>query len=69
MTRRDHYTDWDGKCTSCGDDYFKNRGNTTCLSCNAQRQGEIRDGLWFDEDGPKNESNIEWREAQAIERA
>jgi len=50
-TRREHYKGlWDGRCVRCGQDYFTNRGNTTCLSCNAQRQGEIRDGLIFDED-------------------
>jgi len=50
-TRREHYQDrWDGRCVRCGQDYFTNRGNTTCLSCNAQRQSEIRDGLIFDED-------------------
>jgi len=51
-TRREYYAErkWDGRCVRCGQDYFANRGNTTCLSCNAQRQGEIRDGLIFDED-------------------
>ncbi len=65
-TRKQHYTEWDGKCASCGHDYFECRGNCTCLSCNAQRQDEIREGHWFDEDGPKDQRNIEWREAQAI---
>jgi hypothetical protein len=50
MTRKEYYTDWDGVCVRCGQNYFLNRGNSTCLSCNLQRQGEIRDGLIFDED-------------------
>lgn len=43
---------WDGICTSCGHDYINNcRGNCTCLSCNAQRQDEVKQKLPFaDED-------------------
>lgn len=69
MTRKEHYTEWDGLCVSCGHDYFTCRGNCTCLSCNAQRQDEIRQRLWFDQDGSQDQSNIEWREAQTIPRA
>ena len=51
INRRKYYAGkWDGICVRCGQDYFANRGNTTCLACNAQRQGEIRDGLIFEED-------------------
>ena len=57
MNRRQHYAGkWDGKCSRCGHSYFKCRGNCTCLSCNAQRQGEARDGLCFEED-PESERN------------
>ena len=69
MTRKEYYGEqWDGTCTSCGHDYFACRGNCTCLSCNAQRQDEITDGLWFEEDGPADDSNIEWREARELKR-
>ena len=51
MTRKEHYGgEWDGVCCRCHQDYFASRGNTTRLACNAQRQGEVRDGLIFDED-------------------
>ena len=45
---------WDGICARCHQSYFENRGNTTCLACNAQRQGEYREGLLF-EDDPESE--------------
>lgn len=54
---------WDGICVSCSHSYFQCRGNCTCLSCNAQRQDEIKNALWFDEDGEKDKSNIEYRDA------
>lgn len=69
MTRQEYYGEpdpWDGICTTCQHDYFTCRGNCTCLSCNGQRQDEIRDKLWFDEDGARDDSNIEWREAQEL---
>ena len=51
MTRQEYYQGkWDGVCVSCGHDYFQCRGNCTCLSCNAQRQGEEQEGLVFEED-------------------
>jgi hypothetical protein len=53
ITRREYYArlgEWDGRCFACGHDYFTCRGNCTCLSCNAQRQTEVEDGLIFPED-------------------
>ncbi len=51
MTRSEYYAGtWDGICCTCGGNYFQTRGNTTCLSCNAQRQDEIAQGLVFEED-------------------
>jgi hypothetical protein len=67
MTRTEFYAEkWDGVCQTCGDNYFECRGNCTCLSCNAQRQDEIKDGLWFAEDGEQNESNIEYADAASF---
>ena len=45
---------WDGICLTCGHDYINNcHGDCTCLSCNAQRQWEEKEGLEFtDEDIP-----------------
>lgn len=71
MTREEFYLSdeageeqgWDGTCVTCGHSYFVCRGNCSCLSCNAQRQAELRDGRWFDEDGLADDSNIEWQEA------
>jgi hypothetical protein len=65
MKRAEYYAGrWDGVCCRCRGDYFANRGNSTCLACNAQRQDEISQGLWFDEDGPQDETNSEWISAQ-----
>ena len=50
MTRQAYYTCWDGICCACGHSYFECRGICTCLSCKAQRLGEDRAGLRFDED-------------------
>jgi hypothetical protein len=64
MTRTEFYADkWDGICKSCGDNYIECRGNCTCLACNAQRQDEIKNDLWFAEDGEQNQSNIEYADA------
>ena len=53
MKREEHYAgEWDGVCGRCGHNYFKCRGNCTCLACNAQRQEEVGQGLFFDGDDP-----------------
>lgn len=57
MTRQKYYQSeaagdeqgWNGICQTCGHNYFDNcQGTCTCLSCNAQRQGEEDQGLIFD---------------------
>jgi hypothetical protein len=59
MTRNEYYSTVEpwysprgfGICRVCGHDYIGDcRGNCTCLSCNAQRQYEVRKGLVFEED-------------------
>jgi len=50
QTRAAYYAKrgWDGICVACGHDYINNcHGDCTCLSCNAQRQDEVKDGLTF----------------------
>jgi hypothetical protein len=50
MNRREYYTQqgWDGICKRCGHDYVNGcHGDCTCLSCNAQRQGEVELGQMF----------------------
>ena len=54
MTRQQHYAEtWDGTCCVCGANYFESAPlgiPNGCLSCLAQWQDEIRQGLQFDED-------------------
>jgi hypothetical protein len=50
MNRKDYYTQqgWDGICQRCGHDYINGcHGDCTCLACNLQRQGEVKEGLSF----------------------